>query len=108
MLYLSLQHWLDNKDSMVALLSKSHMGVKGLVVNSIGWGVAGATVTVEGIDKNVTSSGRGEYWRLLVPGYNYTLVKSVVFQSALLIVFFHADSFSSRVCPVPACHSVCG
>jgi len=70
------QHWLDNKDSMVALLSKSHMGVKGLVVNSNGWGVAGATVTVEGIDKNVTSSGRGEYWRLLVPGYNYTLTAS--------------------------------
>ena len=50
------------------------MGVKGLVVNSNGWGVAGATVLVEGIEKNVSASKRGEYWRLLLPGYNYTLV----------------------------------
>ena len=60
--------------SMVELLARVHMGVKGLVVNSNGWGVAGATVLVEGIEKNVSASKRGEYWRLLLPGYNYTLV----------------------------------
>ena len=60
--------------SMVELLARVHMGVKGLVVNSNGWGVAGATVSVEGIEKNVSASKRGEYWRLLLPGYNYTLV----------------------------------
>ena len=59
---------------MVELIARVHMGVKGLVVNSDGWGVGGATVTVEGIDKNVTTSRRGEYWRLLLPGYNYTMV----------------------------------
>ena len=60
---------------MLELIARAHMGVKGLVVDEEGWGVAGATVTVDGIDKNITSSARGEYWRLLVPGQNYTLVK---------------------------------
>ena len=30
--------------------------------------VPNAYVFVEGIDKNITSTERGEYWRLLVPG----------------------------------------
>jgi len=30
--------------------------------------VPNAYVVVEGIDKNITSTERGEYWRLLVPG----------------------------------------
>jgi len=70
------QFWLDNKQSMLELIAKVHMGVKGLVVNSDGWGVGGATVSVKGIDKNVSTSTRGEYWRLLEPGYNYTLTAS--------------------------------
>ena len=45
---------------MVELIARVHMGVKGLVVNSDGWGVGGATVTVEGIDKNVTGNRWGE------------------------------------------------
>ena len=33
--------------------------------------VPNAYVVVEGINKNITSTERGEYWRLLVPGkYN--------------------------------------
>jgi len=31
-----------------------------------------AYVVVEGINKNITSTERGEYWRLLVPG-EYTV-----------------------------------
>jgi len=70
------KYWINNKQSMVELLARAHIGVKGLVVDSNGWGVAGAIVSVEGIEKNVTSSRRGEYWRLLLPGFNYTLMAS--------------------------------
>lgn len=38
-----------------------------------GEGVKGIYVSVEEIRYNVTTSDRGEYWRLLMPG-NYTLV----------------------------------
>ena len=34
--------------------------------------IADARVVVGGIEKNITTSARGEYWRLLVPG-EYTL-----------------------------------
>ena len=34
--------------------------------------IADARVVVDGIEKNITTSARGEYWRLLVPG-EYTL-----------------------------------
>ena len=42
-------------------------GVRGLVT-AAGQPVAAATVEVEGIAKHVTSSERGEYWRLLARG----------------------------------------
>ena len=42
-------------------------GVRGLVT-AAGQSVAAATVEVEGIAKHVTTSARGEYWRLLARG----------------------------------------
>ena len=42
-------------------------GVSGLVT-AAGQPVAAATVEVEGIAKHVTTSERGEYWRLLAQG----------------------------------------
>ena len=86
---------------MVELLSRAHMGVKGLVVDSNGWGVARAIVTVEGIDKNITSSGRGEYWRLLVPGYNYTLVQIICFY-ILSYHCFQCRQLQLQVLPLPS------
>ena len=49
-------------------------GVRGVVTDAdTGAGLAGAEVEVEDrADKRVTSSARGEYWRLLLPG-TYTL-----------------------------------
>jgi hypothetical protein len=40
-------------------------GVRGVVRDREGEGVAGALVMVADIEKNVTSTDRGEYWRLL-------------------------------------------
>lgn len=51
------------------------MGIKGLIRNRDSMApVKQATVAVEGIKHNVTSSLRGEFWRLLLPGtYNITV-----------------------------------
>ena len=51
--------------------------MKGFVIDqSSSQGIAGATIVVNAIDKNVTSALFGDYWRLLVPGtYTVTAVK---------------------------------
>ena len=84
------KEWERNKVSLIRYLQQVHRGVKGLVYTTLeGAGVnndavdngnddnrtpvAGAIIAVtdyEGgpIAKNITTSSRGEYWRLLMPG----------------------------------------
>ena len=57
--------WNANKDSLIKYLQKVHQGIKGYVMDSKGQVVSNARVIVEGIDKHVTTTARGEYWRLL-------------------------------------------
>lgn len=45
-----------------------HWGVKGVVTNEKREPILDADVVVDGIGHNVTTSNRGEYWRLLLPG----------------------------------------
>lgn len=55
-------------------LLNQNLSVQGVVMDAItGVGIEGAKVSVEGVNYNVTTSSRGEYWRLLLPG-TYTLV----------------------------------
>ena len=57
-----------------------HRGVKGLVKDSSGKPVEGATVIVlrkndskwSLLRKSVTTSSRGEFWRLLIPSEDFT------------------------------------
>ena len=43
--------------------------MKGFVTDSAsGEGITGATISVDGIAKDVTTAAYGAYWRLLVPG----------------------------------------
>jgi carboxypeptidase D len=60
--------WTDNKESLLAFMEAVHLGFKGFVLDTEGQPVANATVTVEGIDHSVTTTGTGDYWRLLAPG----------------------------------------
>jgi carboxypeptidase D len=63
------EEWGDNKESLLAFLEASHLGVKGMITDGHGRTVGrGVRVVVEGVDKPVHTSERGEYWRLLVPG----------------------------------------
>ena len=47
-----------------------------MVQDMAGTAVEGAKIHVEGNKKVVVTSSRGEYWRLLLPGKNYTLVNT--------------------------------
>jgi len=68
--------WSNNIESMLCILESVHGGIKGRVIEQdTGDHVPGALVVVEGRDKNVTTSYRGEFWRLLLPGaYNIRAV----------------------------------
>ncbi|XP_056640520.1 carboxypeptidase D [Diorhabda sublineata] len=62
------KEWANNKESLLTFMESVHWGVKGLVRNEHGDAVLDADVVAEGIPHNVTTSNRGEYWRLLLPG----------------------------------------
>lgn len=63
--------WSKNKEALLAFMEAVHWGVKGVVKDEGGEPVLDADVVVEGIGHNVTTSNRGEFWRLLMPGeYN--------------------------------------
>jgi len=80
------REWERNKDSLVQYLQQVHRGIKGVVYdssvsldterqiqsNSSDATVAGAVIYVQELSgplgKNVTTSSRGEFWRLLLPG----------------------------------------
>jgi carboxypeptidase D len=56
------------REALVTYLEVGLGGVRGVVRDRDGAGVAGAVVMVAGIEKNVTTTEKGEYWRLLAPG----------------------------------------
>jgi len=66
------RHWQDNKDALINYIEQVHTGVKGQVLDREGRPIEGAEVQVEGINKHVTTTRSGEYWRLLAPG-NYRI-----------------------------------
>ncbi|ELT87633.1 hypothetical protein CAPTEDRAFT_132113 [Capitella teleta] len=67
--------WDLNKESLLSFMEQVHCGIHGFITDSVtGEGIQGAKVSVEGIDKTMTSSEFGDYWRLLVPGtYSLTV-----------------------------------
>jgi len=66
-------HWRDNKEALISYIELTHSGVKGTVVDRNGARVPGARIQVSGVKKDVTSTKRGEFWRLLPPG-TYTVM----------------------------------
>ncbi|XP_029008929.1 carboxypeptidase Z isoform X2 [Betta splendens] len=60
--------WKRNKEALLTFLESVHRGIKGLVQDSDGNGIKGATISVRGIRKDITTAEAGDYWRLLNPG----------------------------------------
>uniref|UniRef100_A0A2M4B9D9 Putative carboxypeptidase d n=1 Tax=Anopheles marajoara TaxID=58244 RepID=A0A2M4B9D9_9DIPT len=73
------KEWNKNKRSLIEYMKLVHVGVKGLVTDSAGYPIKDAEVIVNGINRNVLTSDRGEYWRLLVPGKYNIRVQAVGF-----------------------------
>lgn len=66
-------YWQDNKDSLLWYMSQTHRGIRGVVKDKATGQPVRATISVDGIDKNVFSGQtHGDYYRVLLPG-TYTL-----------------------------------
>ncbi|XP_033217593.1 carboxypeptidase D-like isoform X2 [Belonocnema kinseyi] len=66
------EHWNLNKESLLKYLEQAHIGIKGLVADEEGQPIEAANIVISGIHHNVSTTSRGEYWRLLLPG-TYTV-----------------------------------
>ena len=61
--------WQLNKESLFRFMEATHMGFRGRVVDDeSGEPVGEAVIAVDGIEHNVTTTDRGEFWRLMVDG----------------------------------------
>ncbi|XP_061575270.1 carboxypeptidase D [Cololabis saira] len=63
------KYWDQNHRALLQFVHQVHTGVQGTVSDiRDGTGIPNATITVEGIDHNISTARTGDYWRLLVPG----------------------------------------
>ncbi|XP_034236718.1 carboxypeptidase D-like [Thrips palmi] len=65
-------YWRDNRESLLKYLELTNMGLHGFVMDENNNAIQNADIVVQNIEKNITSTSRGEYWRLLSPG-NYVV-----------------------------------
>ncbi|KAH8039917.1 hypothetical protein HPB51_009173 [Rhipicephalus microplus] len=79
-----VSEWEKNKNALLSYMEQVHMGVKGVVKEfRTGKAIAKATVIVQGIDHNITTTERGEFWRLLLPGQYSLIVSSPGYESTV-------------------------
>nr|AMO02544.1 carboxypeptidase M [Tityus serrulatus] len=62
------RYWTDNRKALLRFLGEVHRGVKGIVKDPKNRPISRASMKVKGRDVGFHTTGRGEYWRILLPG----------------------------------------
>ncbi|XP_041757383.1 adipocyte enhancer-binding protein 1, partial [Coregonus clupeaformis] len=73
--------WEKNREAMLTFMEQVHRGIRGVVKDNEGNPIANATVSVEGVNHDVSTAVTGDYWRLLNPGEYRVTVRAEGFTS---------------------------
>uniref|UniRef100_A0A672KXM8 Carboxypeptidase X, M14 family member 2 n=1 Tax=Sinocyclocheilus grahami TaxID=75366 RepID=A0A672KXM8_SINGR len=82
------EEWENNRESLLVFMEQVHRGIKGVIRDVQGKGIANAIIAVDGISHDIRTASDGDYWRLLNPGEYRVTVRAEGF------------SVSSKVCSV--------
>ena len=103
----ALPEWDNNRESLLSYLESVRLGIKGVIRDKKGKPVARAKVVVEGIDKPIYTTERGEYWRLLIPGnYKVRAVGKGRHRSVIceILSAIHSVQLSTQIITKKTCH----